>query len=236
MARPAQTRCKRRPAQLGLRFRTWGGARKGAGRKPGLLRRTAHRGRPRLASRYPVHVTLRVDDSLPDLRGEHLSPEIEECLGQGKEREGFRLVHYSILSHHLHLIVEAQNADALTQGIRGLCVRLARRINRVTGRRGRVFTDRYHARILKTPREVKNALRYALCNVRRHAARHGRQLLSGWMDNCSSGRFFDGWRGGWRGPPDDEEPKVAAPRTWLLAKGWRRWGLISIDDVPGPQP
>jgi hypothetical protein len=185
------------------------------------------------AARYPLHVTLKVDQTLPDLRQEGLSEQLEDCLGQGKEREGFRLVHYSILSHHLHLIVEAASAEGLTQGIRGLSVRLARRINRFCGRRGRVFTERYFVRVLKTPTQVRNGLRYALLNVRRHAAQHGRKLLSGWIDNCSSGRFFDGWNSGWRGPPEDEAPKVAVPRTWLLRVGWKRLGLIGIDEVPG---
>ena len=25
------------------------------------------------------------------------------------------------------------------------------------------------------------------------------------------------------------------PRTWLLAEGWRRYGLVSIYEVPGPR-
>ena len=148
MAQPGKKPRGSRPAQLRLALSTWGGAREGAGRKPGAVRPAPHRGRPPLASRFPVHVTLKVDPSLPDLRGEDLSWQIEDCLGQGKQREGFRLVHYSMLTHHLHLIVEACNADALTQGIRGLSVRLARRINRVCDRRGRVFVERYFARIL----------------------------------------------------------------------------------------
>ena len=43
-------------------------------------------------------------------------------------------------------------------------------------RRGSVFADRYHDRVLKTPREVRNALRYVLGNGRKHAA-EGREVL-----------------------------------------------------------
>ncbi len=123
------SRARRRPVQLPLRPNAndkRGGFRERAGRKPGAVRSTAHRARPALASRFPVHVTLRVDDSLPDLRDEVLCPELQKCLRAGKQRQGFRLVHYCILTHHLHLIVEAPGAAALSEGVRGLCVRLAR--------------------------------------------------------------------------------------------------------------
>jgi len=221
--------------QLGMVLNTWGGKRKGAGRKPRVPGRVPHLHRPALASRFPVHVTLRVDQSLPDLRDEGLSWQVEQCLRLGKGGERFRLVHYCIQTHHLHLIVEATNAEELTAGIRGLCIRVARRLNRILRRQGRVFVDRYFARILRTPREVRNSICYVLLNCRHHAAQHGRKLLPNWMDDCSSGRFFDGWRGGLN-PPADEQPTVAAPGTWLLSTGWRRWGLLRIDEIPGPAP
>jgi hypothetical protein len=41
----------------------------------------------------------------------------------------------------------------------------------VLGRTGKVFADRYHMRILKTPTEVKNALRYVLDNRWKHNPR-----------------------------------------------------------------
>jgi REP element-mobilizing transposase RayT len=232
-SKPRRSRPRRQPVQLELRQRSWGGRRDGAGRKPGAVRPTAHRSRPALASRFPVHVTLRVDEALPDLRDEVLSEQLQQAVREGKERDGFRLVHYCILTHHLHLIVEAPDAQRLTEGIRGLCVRLARCINRFAGRTGRVFVDRYYARILRTPREVRNSIAYVILNCRRHAAQHGRKLRPDWVDDCSSGRFFDGWRDRPPGAPSDEQPTVAAPGTWLLQQGWRRWGRIRIDEVPG---
>ncbi len=236
MAQRTKKRPRRIPVQLELRRRSWGGVRRGAGRKAGPEPRTLHRSRPLLASRFPVHVTLRVDESLPDLRDEVLSPEIQQSLRDGKERDGFRLVHYCILTHHLHLIVEAPDAKTLTEGIRGLCVRLARCINRFAARQGRVLSDRYYARILRTPRQVRNCIAYVILTCRRHAQQHGRKLMSNWIDDCSSGRFFDGWRDRRLRPLSDEQPTVAAPGTWLLRQGWRRWGLIRTDEIPGPTP
>jgi len=225
---------RRTPAQLGLPLRsTWGGARKGAGRKPGKVRPTPHRARPLLASRFPVHVTLKVDGSLPSLRSDRLHRCVKDCLRRGKEREGFRLVQFSMQDHHLHLVVEANGAKALSGGIRGLSIRAARRINRELGRRGRVFVDRYFARVLKSPRQTRAALRYVLLNSRRHAAQLGRKLAWNWVDGCSSGPWFDGWKDRRPRPPPEEEAPVAAAGTWLLSTGWRRHGLIPVNAVPG---
>ena len=98
---------RRRPRQLDLVLPTWGGKRRGAGRKPTRPGRIAHARRPPLASRFPVHVTLKLEDWLPSLRDSELLPVVEGALRDSKERDGFRLVHYSIQDHHLHLLVEA---------------------------------------------------------------------------------------------------------------------------------
>ncbi|MFZ5786861.1 MAG: transposase [Acidobacteriota bacterium] len=233
---------KGRPRQLGLPFRTWGGKRKGAGRKPRTPGRVSHRARPLLASRHPVHVTLSVDSSLPSLRRRDLALLIEACFRAGKDRQDFRLVHYSIQRRHLHLIVEAQGARSLSRGLQGLSIRVAKRLNRALGRSGRVFVDRYFGRILKNPRQVRNTLSYVLNNVRRHAARRENvRIARGWVDELSSGRWFDGWRDRRVAPPlthavvEPRQPSVAVPRTWLLRVGWRRYGLIAVDEVPGPE-
>ena len=65
----AGAKTRKRPPQLSLRLRSWGGRRKGAGRKPGPGGTgVSHRVRPKLASRFPVHVGLQVDKQLPSLR------------------------------------------------------------------------------------------------------------------------------------------------------------------------
>jgi hypothetical protein len=113
--------------------------------------------------------------------------------------------------------------------MQGLLVRIAKALNRNWERKGKVFPDRYHDRILRTPREVHGALAYVLQNARRH-----RVALVG-PDSFSTGPWFDGWRGspGRREAPSFTPP-VVEPRTWLLDLGWRRHGRIPIDLVPGP--
>ncbi len=89
----------------------------------------------------------------------------------GAARFGFRLVHYAVLGNHVHLIVEAGDRKALWRGMQGLGVRIARRLNRVMGRTGRVMSDRYHAHILRTPSEVKAARVYLIGNAAKHYGR-----------------------------------------------------------------
>jgi REP-associated tyrosine transposase len=117
--------------------------------------------------------------------------------------------------------------------------RLARAVNRVAGRTGPVLADRYHHRLLPSPKEVRNALRYVLLNSRRHAAK-AKAALAGHvrLDPASSARWFNGWRCDKvtverEGTSVRERPAVARARTWLLAVGWRRYGLLDPADVPG---
>ena len=60
----------------------------------------------------------------------------------------------------LHLVAESSDERALSRGMTGLAVRIARGLNRLWRRVGEVFPDRYHARILATPRAVRVALLY----------------------------------------------------------------------------
>jgi len=137
-----------------------------------------HRSRDALGSRYPVHVTLRVNRQLGNLRRRGTYQLIEKAFRAGSDRLGFRLAHFSVQRDHLHLICEAKDATRLSRGVKGLSVRVARKLNAHVGRRGRVFTDRYHTHILRTPREVRNALNYVLQNHIRHARRAGRTPMS----------------------------------------------------------
>jgi hypothetical protein len=133
--------------QLDLAFRYRGGARRGAGRKPaGEKAGTPHTRRPEFKQRHPLHVTMKVRPGLPSLRQRPLAALVLSGFRAARQRLGARLVQYSIQSnhiHHIHLIVEAEGRYALSRAMRGLAVRLARRLNANIGRRGSVFADRF---------------------------------------------------------------------------------------------
>ena len=198
---------------------------------PGPSPSVRHRSRLRLSAHYPCHVTLRVRSGVPSLRNARFVRAFEETLARGCDRGEFRLVHYALLGNHAHLIVEAKDRHALGRGMKSVTMRIVRAAERAFAWRGRILADRYHMRILKTPREVRNAIRYVLLNARRHASRSSR---GGTIDPASSGRWFDGWKKGTaRVDGGIGTQVVAAAHTWLLRAGWRRYGLLDPMDVPG---
>ena len=188
-----------------------------------------------------MHVTVRVRQGIPSLRSRRLVRELQRSLAAGCERGEFRVTHYSLQRDHAHLIVEASGKEALARGMKSVAARLARAVNRVFGRSGAVLDGRFHHHVLRTPREVRNALAYVLLNARRHfAKRHGGRRPPVVLDAASSARWFDGWQPRWRerlGPPETpagaDVREVAPAHTWLLRVGWRRYGLVDPSEVPG---
>src|SRR5262245_8367110 len=169
-------------------FRSWGGRRAGAGRPPVAARpRVPHRARGPHTSHTPVHVTMRTVAALPSLRNEAAFDAVRRTLA-ASSHDGFRLILFSVQADHLHLLVEADGAERLVRGCQGLAVRVAKAVNRVLGRHGRVWGDRYHARALRTPREVRSASAYLLNNWLKHVpGAHGR-------DPRSSAAWLERWR------------------------------------------
>lgn len=170
---------------------------------------------------------MRAVKGLPSLRMRQIFVPMRHAIAAGSKRD-FRIVQFSVQSNHVHLLVESAGVQPLGRGIQGLAVRLAKAVNRLLGRHGAVWGDRYHARALPTPREVRHALAYVLLNARKH-----RPGAPG-IDPCSSGPWFDGWRERLGFPPGARP--VERARTWLLNVGWRRWGAISVREAPRSGP
>ncbi len=192
----------------------------------------------------PAHVTLKVEEGLWSLRGCKVYRAVHSALCGGNLREGFRLIQYSVQQNHFHLIPEAKSTAALARGMQGLEIRLARALNRVMHRTGRVFADRYRSRLLTDPLDARNTIRYVLNNARRHVRRSLRNHTR-WTDPCSSAPWFSHWSiptGIADFAPDSRHRALLAlgsaavpPRTALLAHAWSRAGPIDLLHVPGPR-
>ena len=100
-------------------------------RLPRAKRPVRHAVRDRINRSTPAHVCCRVGRGLPSLRGVRTFPVVLGALRAARERFGFRLLQFSVQHDHLHLIVEADSPRALARGMKGLSVRLARRLNRL---------------------------------------------------------------------------------------------------------
>jgi REP element-mobilizing transposase RayT len=226
MARHDRRRARSR-AQQGERFaRTWCGPRLGSGPKRRAPReQVKHRARERFRGARPVHVTLRLRAGLPSLREAAAYRALVTALGAGSERFGMRLEHWSALGSHVHLMVEARDQAALSRGMQGLGARIARALNRLWRRKGKVFADRYHAHVLSCPKAVRTALAYVLHNARQHKA------IAAGLDAYSSAAWFDGWLGGAPSVRTAvERPEwLQRARSWLLTRGWRLGGLLEVE-------
>jgi putative transposase len=153
-----------------------------------------------------------VREDVPSLRSSRRFAVIRRTFAALLRRSSFRLVKFSLLGNHLHLIVEANDSVSLSRGMQSLGTRLARALNKLLGREGTLFEDHYHSHLLLTPAEVANALAYVATNARRH---YGKIEMD----------YFSSDHAEWRG-------LLVAPVTWLLKVGWRLAGR----ERPEPSP
>ncbi|MBL8623125.1 MAG: hypothetical protein JNK64_17545 [Myxococcales bacterium] len=214
-----------------------GGWRPGAGRKkrPGS---DPHLPRARFAGATPVYVTVKLAADAPTLRTAAVARAVWAAIEAGHCAD-FRVVHYGVFGDQLRFVVEASGTQALTRGMQGLSIRLARAINAQLGRRGKLFAQRYQARPLRTAAAVRDAIRDVLLGARRPISAGGARLKPGAIDPHSSGLWFDGWKAAartdvaWLRALAKAGRPTAAPRTALLARGWRTaGGPLDVDDAP----
>ena len=193
--------------------------------------------RARFSSHTPQHVTMRLAEDAPRIASRWLMSRVIRPAIRASEKSWFRVVEFNVLGNHMHLIIEASGADQLARGVQGLAVRIARNTNSALNRDGKLFGQRYHARSLKTPTEVRNALRYVLLNRKHHAAE--KRFERGWIDPFSSAIWFTGWKraicisDATKDLAIESRPTALA-HTWLLKAGWyRQSGRLDYDDTPG---
>ena len=84
--------------------------------------------RERVRKYQPQLVTVRLQPGLPSLRRKTVLELLWEIFADAKERLGMRLCQWTVLSNHLHFIVEAEDSQALSRGMNGLLVRITRRV------------------------------------------------------------------------------------------------------------
>ncbi|MBL8901518.1 MAG: transposase [Planctomycetes bacterium] len=223
---------RRKVQQLEFDFRQHGGRRKGAGRKPKNAEPgMSHRQRSAKKRGEPLLITVRLADGLPSLRRGGALKVVLAALSASSNRHGMRIIHYTIQRNHLHLLVEADDRECVARGMNARLSPLARALNKLWGRRGKVFPERYHDEVISTPTQARNALRYVLQNGKKHGV-----VPQASIDLCSSAPVFDGWMERPSIASIPTAPVVAAvvarASTWLLTTGWRRHGLLDIRELP----
>ena len=196
-----------------------GGKRRNAGRKSASGRSPVARvRRPLLRANHPVHVNWRVHPQVWSMRTWRCFRVMLRGFAASADRFGMRITHFSVMQNHVHLIVEADGTAALSRGMQGLAIRLAKGLNKLMGRKGEVFADRFHAHPLETPTETRNAIDYVMNNARIHAQRNGKPGPRGSDEYAVSHTQLRDRTALWRrlgsGPP------VVEPRGFMLTEGW----------------
>ncbi|WPU66455.1 hypothetical protein [Peredibacter starrii] len=136
-----------------------GGRRPGSGRKRLHSKGVAHREREKVNSRTPLHINFKFRTYI---RNKNALRILKRAILNSR-RQGLRILHFSMQSNHIHLIVEAANNEILTSGMRSLTVTFAKGLNK-----GRIQVERYHLHVLKTIQASKNAIHYVLFNLQKH--------------------------------------------------------------------
>ena len=158
---------------------TWGGARRGAGRKPGPNPKVGHRARAAHDARHPVLVTLKRADGVPSLRGGSLLRLVRDAIRDTGDAglRGFRVVLFAVAAAQLSLVVEADDVDALGRGVRSVSIRIARRANALLGRDGHIWGDRYRVRVLATSNDIRDVILRVLARAKEAAEQPRTSLL-----------------------------------------------------------
>ena len=220
-------RTSKRSSQLALPLEA---PKRGAGTNGG--RRPKHDGRAHvkhrvriIAKRCPMHVVIRLRPELPSLRCGRGWKAVRGALATQLRRRDFRTCHLSVQRTHLHLLVEADNVKALSSGMGGFQIALARRVHAWLGTRGEVFADRYFATSLRSPAQVRNVLSYVLNNWRKHGEDRAERSIAA-MDPYSSAGMLEEWRE-FRHSSEARRVPVALPQFWGTTTGWKIRGAIS---------
>ena len=190
-------------------------------------KRHTHQSRPELKQGSAVHVTLRASSQVPNLRSRKRFTVIKRAFVKfcGDKNAPFRLVHFAVLSNHVHFVVEAHGKQALSMGMQRLLHSISRRLNALSvseaggtlstkagayhkqrGWLGRAFADRYHAHVLGSPTEMERAVHYVKYNAEQHYG-------------SVQGRAADPFSSFGVSEPD----LVTAPRGFLLSRVCRKF-------------
>lgn len=145
--------------KLNLNRGKWGGRRSGSGRKRAHSKGVAHRVREKVNHRTPLHINFKFKAYI---RNKQCLKLLKRAILNGR-KHGLSIIHFSLQTNHIHLIVEAPTNEILTKGMRSLTVTFAKGLHK-----GKVQIERYHLHVLRSIKETKNAVFYVLFNKQKH--------------------------------------------------------------------
>ena len=117
--------------------------------------------KPRLTQQGATyHVTARTN------RGEFIfdSDEVKELfcsiVDEAKENYNFKVTNYSVMSNHIHMLVEPLHGTRLSPMMQWILSVFAIRFNKTMGYKGHVWYDRFKSKIVRTFLQWINTFNY----------------------------------------------------------------------------
>ncbi len=190
--------------------------------------------RETLKTASPLHITLRLREGLPNLRSRKGAQIVKHAI-LGAQARGLRIIHFCLLSNHLHLIAEVQNSKVFYNSMKSFSIRFSIHLRRwASSKRVReldhqglgIFRGRYDVQIIKTPQQMKHVIKYVLLNSAKHFKK------APYIDLFSSGVLFNSWKRliGFELPVPNQMKTlkdrlrefVSPPGLWLTEAGWMK--------------
>ena len=140
-----------------------GGFRKNAGRPRRNNSNVNHKRRLRVGREVPFLITMKLLPNQVSLRTPGAFAKFREGV-IGTKAFGFRVIEFAILSNHIHLVAESDSNAELESAMKSLTLKLTRTL-------GIRFKERFHMRLIRTPRQLRLARIYTVANAAKHAKR-----------------------------------------------------------------
>lgn len=138
---------------------------KNAGRPALHDRGIRHIKREEIRRESPLHLTLKLIRA--DIQNKIILKALRHAIIRAR-LQGLKIIHYSLEYDHVHLYAESRGNKILAKAMKALGVSFVKKINRHFKSKGSCYKTRYHLRILKSAREVKNVINYIFKNGIKH--------------------------------------------------------------------
>ncbi|MEI8348179.1 MAG: transposase [Pseudomonadota bacterium] len=123
-----------------------------------------HRLREEIPKKKPVHVVWHLNPHVPPCRRKNILLIFKKAVLKGRLM-GLKVIHFSLMNNHLHLLIETENKKALAKALQSFAISFTKRLKNFNGlKKTPIFKERYFCHILKSLREVKHAIHYILMN------------------------------------------------------------------------
>ena len=142
---------------------------------------------------------------------------------------GLKVIHFALVSNHIHFIVEADNNEDLSKGMRSFLISFAMKVNNSLKRKGSLFVDRFNMEVIRIPKRMRHLLSYVFKNNSKHqkkkfATDPYSSLITFDEQEILFGErvpiFFD--LGAQEKLKDFLDHFLSPPSSWLALEGWKR--------------